>query len=246
MMRGNLRTKVIQKLVEINERLIFYPKLNRFYSEELKGRSLSIIDVGSNKGQSIDFFLKIDQACSVFGFEPNKNLFNMLVNKYHGNGNIVLANKGISSRDGSLIFYENIMDETSSFEELNYESEYLRKKAKVLGVAPRDIVKGSYEVEVTTLAHFLQQHEGIFFDVLKIDVEGHELQSLQGLFSGEQETSYPIRFIQIESHNDDMYKNGSRQLEIGQLLQRNGFLPKAQIKHGFGDFFEIIYENNNL
>lgn len=243
-MSGSLRTKVIQKLVEINEKLIFYPKLKRFYSEELKGRTLVVIDVGSNKGQSIDFFLEINRACSVFGFEPNKKLFNMLVEKYQGNNNVVLANKGISSGEGSLIFYENIMDETSSFEELNYESEYLRKKAKVLGVAPEDIIRDSYDVEVTTLAHFLRHHEGTFFDVLKIDVEGHELQSLQGLFS--EEAFYPIRFIQIESHNDDMYQRGSRQTEIEQLLERNGFLQKKKIKHGFGDFYEIIYENRNL
>jgi len=245
-MKGSLRTKIIQKLVEINEKLIFYPKLKRFYAEMLAGKKATIIDVGSNKGQSIDFFLKIDKEVSVFGFEPNKKLYDRLVQKYTDNANIVLANKGISSIQGTLVFHENIMDETSTFEELNYDSEYLRKKARVLGVSPKELVTGSYEVDVTTLAHFLHHHEGVFFDVLKIDVEGHELQGLKGLFSGRTGAPCPVRFIQIESHNDDMYKNSGHPAEIEKLLEDNGFLPKAKIKHGFGDFNEIIYENNNL
>ena len=245
-MSGSLRTRIIQKLVEINEKLLFYPKLNRFYLEALTGRKAIIIDVGSNKGQSIDFFLKIHKDAAIYAFEPNKKLYDMLVLKYRDNDNIIVANKGISSNEGRLTFHENIMDETSTFEELNYDSDYLRKKARVLGVSPKNIISRSYEVEVTTLAHFLRKHEAIFVDVLKIDVEGHELQSLKGLFTAGDGASYPIRFIQIESHNDDMYKNGSCQVEIEQLLNRNGFWPKAAIKHGFGNFHEIIYENKNL
>ena len=56
----NLRTKIIQKLIHINESVFFYPALKRFYRKELAGSKLNIIDVGANKGQSIDFFLKIN------------------------------------------------------------------------------------------------------------------------------------------------------------------------------------------
>ena len=55
----NIRTKIVQKLVHINEGIFFYPKLKRFYIENLKKENVSILDVGANKGQSIDFFLKI-------------------------------------------------------------------------------------------------------------------------------------------------------------------------------------------
>jgi hypothetical protein len=85
----------------------------------------------------------------------------------------------------------------------------------------------------------------MFFDVLKIDIEGHELQGLKGLFTNER-TNYPIRFIQIESHNDDMYQSNSKQGEINDLLLQHGFETITKIKHGFGDFYEIIFENKNL
>jgi hypothetical protein len=51
----NIRTQIVQKLVHINEAIFFYPKLKKFYKENLKNEKVSILDVGANKGQSIDF-----------------------------------------------------------------------------------------------------------------------------------------------------------------------------------------------
>ena len=133
------------------------------------------------------------------------------------------------------------MDETSSFEELNMDSKYLAKKSKVLGVAKEDIIVDNYEVAVITLVDFLKDHFKTKYDVLKIDVEGHELQCLQGLFNNQLET-IPVRYIQLENHSNDMYLSNSRHIETETILNLNGFLKVATIKHGFGDFTEIIYE----
>lgn len=236
------RTRIIQKLVHINEAIFFYPKLNRFYRENFRGKEISILDVGANKGQSIDFFLSIFPNAQITAFEPNKKLFAGLESKYKSNGNIGLHNCGVSDIDGELEFHENILDETSSFEALNFESGYLAKKAKVLGVAKENIIVGSYKVHVIRLADFLKEREGKFFDVLKIDVEGHELRVLQGLFSGN--TAAAIGMIQLESHNDDMYMNHNQHGEIEKLLNDNGFFKAAEIKHGFGDFAEVIYRKH--
>jgi FkbM family methyltransferase len=244
----NFRTRLIQTVVEINEGLIFYPKLKKFYTDKFSTQSSKtpiIIDVGSNKGQSIDFFLKINPLCQIFGFEPNTSLFKKLQEKYKNNPKITVNNLGVSSKKGKLIFQENIMDETSTFEPLNYDSEYLKKKAAVLGVSAENIIVDRYEVEVTTLQSFLNEHSDSFIDVLKIDVEGHEYDCLLGLFNTSLK-QYPIRFIQLESHNDDMYLSNKNHLGIENLLKTNGFEEAHKIKHGFGDFYEIIYENINL
>ena len=237
----SLRTKLIQVMIDVNERIVFYPALKRFYASALKGKNISVIDVGSNKGQSINFFMEIDKQAKIFGFEPNKKLFDALTKKYAGLKSIQLCNAGISSTTGKLVFHENILDETSTFEELNFDSEYLERKAKILGVKKNELVVGSYEVDVLTLDVFLNDHPNTYFDVLKIDVEGHELQTLKGLFTGTAK-KIPVRFIQLESHNDDMYLNASAG-EIAGLLKENGFHEAARFKHGFGDFHEIIYEN---
>lgn len=241
------RTYTIQQLIHINERLVFYPRLKKFYISVLKDKPITVIDVGSNKGQSIDFFRKIDRKAVIYGFEPNEKLYQKLIKKYSPNPSVTIINKGISDTEGSLLFHENILDETSTFENLNYNSAYLKKKAKILGVTVEKIITKSYEVDVTTLSKFIELNPNKIFDVLKIDVEGHELQALKGLFTqtGGASQPVPIKFIQIESHNDDMYLTNNKH-EIENLLSTNNFLPVAKIKHGFGDFHEIIYENKSL
>ena len=156
--------------------------------------------------------------------------------------NIRLHNFGVSNIKGELVFHENILDETSTFEELNMDSKYLEKKAKVLGVAKEKIIVNNYKVNVIRLVDFLKENPNKEYDVLKIDVEGHELQCLQGLFTDEN-VVLPIRFIQLESHNDDMYLSNNQHQDIETILNKNGFEKIAEIKHGFGDFAEIIFEN---
>jgi hypothetical protein len=57
----NIRIKFIQFLININENIIFYPRLRTFYKSRKSDQyNMTIIfDVGANKGQSIDFFSKI-------------------------------------------------------------------------------------------------------------------------------------------------------------------------------------------
>ena len=242
----NIRTKIIQKLVHINEGIFFYPKLKRFYKENLNSNNINIIDVGANKGQSIDFFLKSYPQAEIDSFEPNKKLFVYLQKKYIKNieqiQRIKLHNFGASNTNGELVFHENILDETSTFEEINLDSKYLKKKSKVLGVTKENIIVDNYKVQVIRLIDFIRENPSKFFDVLKIDIEGHELKCLQGLFNEELKT-IPIRYIQLENHNNDMYLSNSQHYETEAILNKNGFFKVAEIKHGFGDFAEIIYEN---
>lgn len=73
-------------------------------------------------------------------------------------------------------------------------------------------------------------------------VEGHEYQCLLGLFNNAIIASN-IKFIQLESHTDDMYLNKKEDNEIKYLLNENGFKECKKIKHGFGGIYEIIYKN---
>jgi FkbM family methyltransferase len=240
----SFRIRLIQLAIHWVEQFTFYRALYRYYKSALdRHASYVILDVGSNKGQSIDFFLKLNAESKVYGFEPNPSLYKNLVSKYRDYSNIRVYNCGISNRVGELLFYENILDETSSFEKLNSHSTYLEKKANVLGVGIRDIIKDEYIVQVDTLSHFIQEINVPRIDLIKIDVEGHEYQCLEGLFQGEA-LYRKVRFIQIESHNDDMYQSVKSASEIADLLKKNGFYEVKRIKHAFGDFDEIIYANS--
>lgn len=235
------RVSIIQKLVKYIDLYSFYPKLRRFYVKHLKNPAPLILDIGSNKGQTIDFFLGINKDSRIIGFEPNKQLFTELQRKYKRNKNIVIHNVGVSKKKGKLLFQENVLHETSTFENLNYDSEYLKKKARVLGVDPKDIVVDTYEVDVVDLNSFIEDQKIENIDVLKIDVEGHEYACLQGLFNASGKT-IPIKFLQLESHFDDMYKVKTTEATIEALLDRFGFKDIYRIKNSIGDYEEVIYQ----
>lgn len=240
-----LRTKLVQRLIDLNERLIFYPALRKFYEKRLSNKPLRVLDVGSNKGQSIDFFLSINPKAQIIGFEPNLRLFKYLEKKYNNFLNIELQNYGVSEFSGRLIFNENVLDETSSFEKLNSKSDYLSRKAKILGVRVSEITISSYEVEVINLMDFIIGRNDLDnIDVLKIDVEGHEFKVLSGLFASEKLPTF-IKYIQVELHNDDMYLNSNADKSI-KLLNKFGYSEIKRIKHGFGDFYEIIFGQSDL
>lgn len=234
----NTRVAIVRELIEINEKFIFNRRLTKFYKNNTSSINC-VIDVGANIGQTIDFFLKLNPTCKIYAFEPNPTLFSKLKNKYKDIPYVFLYPLGISNAEGEKLFYENIYHTTSSFEELNHNSKYLKRKADIFGVETTDIIKDKYIVEITTLAKFIADniHEPI--DVLKIDTEGHEYSCLEGLF---QNNNLPdIKYIQLEMHYDDMYKNAKGYDEITTYLKENNYLIDKKIKHGFGDFDEVIY-----
>lgn len=232
-----IRVKIIQALLDIHERIFFYPKLRGFYQKQKENHQPTILDVGANKGQSIDFFLSLFPNARIFAFEPNPVLFQKLQQKYRGNSLIHLVNKGVSNQNGQLELKETVTDETSTFEDLNYESKYLERKTKILGVNKDQLVRKSYWVDVIRLSDFIQEQGITDIHILKIDTEGHEYNCLEGLFSGDIPL---INFIQLEHHNDDMYLQAKGQ-SPEKLLEEKGFDSFDVIGHGFGNLDERIY-----
>jgi FkbM family methyltransferase len=231
------RIKLITYLIELNEAILFYPKLKRFYKKALPSEP-TIFDVGANKGQSADFFLAIRPKAQITSFEPNPSLFQFLTNKYEGIKNMTLVNKGVSNAKQILTFYINKLDLTSSFEPLNPDSKYLAKKAQVMGVKPSEIISESIEIETISLREYIEDKKIKHIDLLKIDTEGHELKCLTGLFPL---ITCEIDRIQIENHQDDMYKTLDSFESIQALLLENGYQVEVTIKHGFGEFYEMIF-----
>ena len=235
---SGVRIGLIKRLIDLNEKIFFERRLRKFFRRQ--GRIATVIDVGANKGQSIDFFLKLNPQCVIYAIEPNPDLFAGLTKKYRNNPNIKLFNIGVSDKSGEKLFFENVFDYTSSFEELNMESKYLEKKARVLGVQKENNVKKSYFVNVITLSLFIKENNlPPVIDVVKIDTEGHEYFCLTGLFS--EKVAPLIKFIQLENHNDDMYANRIKFTQINEMLNQHHFFECEKIRHGFGDFDEVVY-----
>jgi len=238
------RVKLIRKVTRITDLLTFYPKLKAYYKNYIAEGTPLVLDVGCNRGQSIDLFLSINKNVRVIAFEPNKRLFDALVSKYADNKNIRIHNLGVSDKAGHLTFNENIFDETSTFEPINYDSDYLKKKAKILGVTPAEVVSKSYKVEVIDLDSFIRKEQLDQIDVVKIDVEGHEFACLKGLFPNNKSAAQ-IGILQLERHFDDMYDLKDSNDAKTDLLNSCSFDLAYSVKNKLADYEELLYINKD-
>jgi hypothetical protein len=133
-------------------------------------------------------------------------------------------------------FYESILSETSTFVLPNENSLYLKKKNRILFSKNENAFLETL-ADLVTFDGFTKANGIDFVDVLKIDVEGLEFEVLQGASNALK--AKKIGVVQFERHTDDMRVDNFA--DIDQFLRINGYLKIKEIKHPFGDFFEILY-----
>ena len=230
--------QTVQKLLEINEKIVFERRLNKALKSVLKKDVNVVFDVGANKGQSIRLFQKWFPESKIYSFEPNPKLFSKLENKHKKNKKTTLFKFALSNENGIKTFNENAFDSSSTLETVNANSTYLQKKSRLLGIPTRALIVNTYPVTVRKLSDVIKELNITSIDFIKIDVEGHELQCLKGLFDG---LNAEVKCIQIEAQSHDLYLNNDTLTEIYDLMKRNGFDQSKKIKHGFGDFSDVIF-----
>ena len=125
------------------------------------GNNKIIVDVGANIGNHTVYFAKICKAKQVYSFEPQKNIFDILQKNLEIN-NIDNKVKAYNMGAGKEHFYASI----DVLDTNNYGMSKINK-----------MNKGS--VEINSLdSLLLKEVEGV--DMIKIDVEGMELDVLDG------------------------------------------------------------------
>jgi FkbM family methyltransferase len=225
------------------EKFFFYPKLKSAYFQLNLPNSSSqsdfvVFDVGANKVQSISFFKSIFPRVKIYAFEPSNKTFNILknyVNKASG-AEVYVFQLGLGKVSETKNFYESILSETSTFVLPNENSLYLKKKNRILFSKNENAFLETL-ADLVTFDGFTKANGIDFVDVLKIDVEGLEFEVLQGASNALK--AKKIGVVQFERHTDDMRVDNFA--DIDQFLRINGYLKIKEIKHPFGDFFEILY-----
>lgn len=142
------------------------------------GRVGTIIDVGANTGQSAIRFRAAFPHARIISIEPVRETFDELKRRTEGL-DIESYRLALGAEPGLETIYLTPFSTTNSIVK-----------------PPDDEVRGVEEVEMTTLDHLMEMCRVETIDLLKIDVEGFDLQVLHGgqaaLSSGR------IRFVLTE------------------------------------------------
>ncbi len=159
----------------------------------------TVFDVGANRGQTLTRFLMEFPVANIYSFEPLPASFNEL-NKTasRSNGRAKAFELGISSEPGEMKLRVFADSEKCTLEQDLSDS--LRGGDSEIITRP-----------VESLDHFCDTQQIDHIDLLKMDVEGHEMQALQGAQSLLQ--SQKIRAIYLEFHTI-----GSRALKVDPPL----------------------------
>ena len=156
----------------------------------------TIIDLGANIGQQVDYAL--DVGATIHCFEPHPRIFKFLEKKYSDNNSVILKNKAAGIDNGNFrFFYKNSKDE------INGGASLLPWK-----LSDRDSLKERFKQDSTSMfanvkcidisEYILQQDSRI--KILKIDVEGFEYAILDKLIS--TGTINMIDVILFEDHRE--------------------------------------------
>lgn len=128
-----------------------------------------VFDVGANEGEYSAEVLKYAANAEIYAFEPHPITFNKLTANLASTP-VHLTNAGLGREEGTLQLFDYADNDGSSH-------------ASVYQEIIKSIHKGTpvcHEIQIVTLDGFVDSLGLPKIDLLKIDVEGHELAVLQG------------------------------------------------------------------
>lgn len=192
-------------------------KLIKFYFKN--DQPFRLFDVGANYGEYFNYFLNnhLLKEYEFHVFEPQNKCFFELKNKFNNNKNIFLNNFGISNENKIVPIYFN--EEGSGLASL-YKRDLNFYKLNM----------DNFEnVSIKRLDEYIATHDIKKINLLKIDVEGNELNVLNSL--GDFLDNIFIDFIQFEYGGSNI-DSRTNLLDFFRLLESKNFILCRILKSG--------------
>jgi len=217
---------------------IFNP-LGKFHHKRIftRVRNLDIdkiIDIGAHKGEFLVEMLKIKKVNSFYAFEPQKNIFDDLNEKFSKNNRITLLNCAIDKEIANKKLQINKLSMTSSLAEVNEKSLYF--KLKNFLTSSKSNFVDEYVVQTNTVDNFFKD-VNLEKTLLKIDVEGFEMNVIQGSKMKLKEIPYII----IENQFGNHYKNNNFD-EIKNVLLKYNFVISKKFVFPTMHYQDVLFK----
>ena len=227
----------------------FYQKEKYSFLKKRISKDINIfIDVGAHHGDTIVEFLKIFSIKKIYAFEPSKKNFDKLkikvkkIERYNP-VKIKIFQFGLGKKNDVLPLYEITDSVSNTFNNLNSESKYFKKKkffTTLFGI--KKFIKDSVPTKIFPLKKFINEENIDKIDFIKIDTEGFEFNTLLGL----DKEIEKVKFILFEHHYDNMIIKNYKFGDIHKLLIDNEFKKIYKTKMPFRKSFDYIYENKKI
>jgi FkbM family methyltransferase len=217
-------------------------------------------DVGGNNGIYSLYLNDKNDNIEVHVFEPIKDLYdniqwNINQNKKRDNNyiinNIGLGNKNenlkinfMPNADGLSTIKDDLEDKktnmiNSKCENFNYPLLYPLCKNIVSNLLNEERLKvEKKDIKIVRFSDYIKEHNINFVDKIKVDIEGYELEFLEGI-NKEDFSKIGAFVIEVENYRND-YKN-----KITNILKNNNF-SFEYFENNDKNNWIMIYAINNL
>ena len=218
-LRGSVSLKNRKKLIEITES---YPSIvNNGYRHIEKTIDIihslnlnpnhSIIDVGGADGTVSIMLSKAFPNAKIYTFEPIQASFQQLSQNTNTYPNIQINNLALGNKAQKLQMQIAERITSSSLFDINEEIEdkYLATNIKK---------KSEEEIEVKRLDDIFDDNQ--IFNLIKLDVQGYELEVLKGGIEVLKQT----KIVLIEMQNHDIYSKAPKYYDLDAFLREHHFI----------------------
>ena len=195
-------------------------ELYKKYNLKIEG----VIHIGAHYGQEYDAYIKNNIKYFIF-FEPTKNSFNVLKQKFSNISNIILVNKALGNEIKEMEMYI----ETAN----RGQSSSLLKPKLHLKQFPHIQFNSKEIVSMITLDSYNPDKK---YNFINIDVQGYELE----VFKGAKKTLENIDYIMTEVNKDEVYENCAKIWEIDEYLEKYGF-QRVEVNWLGGNWGDAFY-----
>ncbi|MDB9739018.1 FkbM family methyltransferase [Candidatus Pelagibacter sp.] len=227
---------------------LYQRKIIQFLKKKNLTKFDIFFDVGGHKGESIDLFLSNFTIKKIISFEASPINFKFLEkNREHYlkkfiKTEIVTENIALGSENKDMIFRHFGESSSSTFNNINEESSYFKRKFKLLNFLSKKKLYETIKVKIETLYDYMESNNLNKISFLKIDTEGYEYEILKGL---KKKINY-VDTIMFEHHYDNMIIKNYTFTDINFFLKINNFKQIYKSKMPFRKTFEYIYKKRGL